>query len=511
MRRTNNDIIRHIEELTLENERLVGENKKLRAENREIRAENERLRKRIEVIETTMEEGLKKAVEEAARKATEPLIAVIEEKDKEIMRLKTQLEKDSTNSSKPSGGNGFKKVPNNREKSEKKQGGQYGHKGFRLNIPENLEELVECGKAEHKIISEVSDGEPYVSDWIIDLKVVTVYTEHRRKPGNPPKIEYGTQVKVIAVYLCVVGLIAVKRLTQFFHEISCGLIPVSKAAIAVFTHRVASEVDLSDNVQDLLNGKVINVDETPINTSERPNAEGALETAEKTTFNAYIRTYSNKTTTVLTASPNKTEESVIADNILTQFHGIVSQDHEAKFYNFGNANATCGAHLTRELKGLSELYLLTWAAEARELFLEMNNHKNNDVHSCVSACEPVLLRTFESRYDELLQKGRFQLNTMPSKSFGYDELRRMVNRLDKFKDNYLLFIRDYNAPFTNNQAERDLRHCKTKQKISGCFRSWQGVLDYCKVRSLLDTAKKRNENLFHTLFLLFSQPSPAGL
>jgi len=127
-----------------------------------------------------------------------------------------------------------------------------------------------------------------VSDWIIDLKVVTVYTEHRRKPGNPPKIEYGTQVKVIAVYLCVVGLIAVKRLTQFFHEISCGLIPVSKAAIAVFTHSAASEVDLSDNVQDLLNGKVINVDETPINTSERPNAEGELETAEKTTFSAYI-------------------------------------------------------------------------------------------------------------------------------------------------------------------------------------------------------------------------------
>ena len=287
-------------------------------------------------------------MEEAARKATEPLIAVIAEKDKEILRLKTQLEKDSTNSSKPSGGNGFKKVPNNREKSEKKQGGQYGHKGFRLNIPENLDELVECGKAEHKIISDVSDGEPYVSDWIIDLKVVTVFTEHRRKPGNPPKIEYGTQIKVIAVYLCVVGLIAVKRLAQFFREITCGLIPVSKAAIAEFTHSAADKVDLSDNVQDLLNGKVINVDETPINTSERPNAEGALETAEKTTFNAYIRTYSNKMTTVLTASPNKTEESVIADNILTQFHGIVSQDHEAKFYNFGNANSTCGAHLTRE-------------------------------------------------------------------------------------------------------------------------------------------------------------------
>ena len=86
--------------------------------------------------------------------------------------------------------------------------------------------------------------------------------------------------------------------------------------------------------------------------------------------------------------------------------------------------------------------------------------------------------------------------SMPPKSFGYDELRRMVNRLNKHKDNCLLFIRDYEAPFTNNQAERDLRHCKTKQKVSGCFRSWQGVLDYCKIRSLLATSKKTRRESF---------------
>jgi hypothetical protein len=51
---------------------------------------------------------------------------------------------------------------------------------------------------------------------------------------------------------------------------------------------------------------------------------------------------------------------------------------------------------------------------------------------------------------------------MEPKSFGYAELQRMVNRLTKYKDSYMLFIRDYAAPFTNNQVERDLRHCKTK-------------------------------------------------
>jgi transposase len=134
----------------------------------------------------------------------------------------------------------------------------------------------------------------------------------------------------------------------------------------------------------------------------------------------------------------------------------------------------------------------------------MNQHKNDDIDRNKTSCEPALLCTFETRYDEFVRTGKHQLENMPPKSFGYNELRRMVNRLENHKDHYLLFIRNYDAPFTNNQAERDLRHCKTKQKVSGCFRSWQGVLDYCKIHSLLATAEKRGENLLDALLGVFS-------
>ena len=60
----------------------------------------------------------------------------------EIKRLKTQNKKDSSNSNKPSGTNGFKKViTNRREKSDKKQGGQEGHKGNSLG-KEKLEKIL---------------------------------------------------------------------------------------------------------------------------------------------------------------------------------------------------------------------------------------------------------------------------------------------------------------------------------------------------------------------------------
>lgn len=198
------------------------------------------------------------------------------------------------------------------------------------------------------------------------------------------------------------------------------------------------------------------------------------------------------------------------DSILTQFHGIVAQDHEAKFYHFGGRHATCGAHLTRELKGMLELQMLPWAGEVREFFLEMNRQKKKDLHRGEKTCGAAMLCHYENRYGELVGQGKNLLAAMEPKTFGYDELRRMVNRLEKYKDSYMLFMRDYEAPFTNNEAERDLRHCKTRQKVSGCFRSWQGVLDYCKIRSLLSTAKKRGQNLLDTLAFLFSEQIPAG-
>ncbi|MDR2176150.1 MAG: transposase [Synergistaceae bacterium] len=59
---------------------------------------------------------------------------------------------------------------------------------------------------------------------------------------------------------------------------------------------------------------------------------------------------------------------------------------------------------------------------------------------------------------------------MESNEYRREELRRMLNRLRDYKAAYMLFINNYDAPFTNNQTERDLRPCKTKQKVSGCFR-----------------------------------------
>jgi transposase len=212
--------------------------------------------------------------------------------------------------------------------------------------------------------------------------------------------------------------------------------------------------------------------------------------AQGTSFNAYVRTHSNETSTLYTANPQKDSEGVKRDDILPRFTGTLSHDHEAKFYNFGMAHATCGAHLLRELKGLFELQKIPWTQDMRSFIASINDHKNADTAAGITSCDPEILAQFRASYDLLLESGRKALRTLKTKELGYDELRKMLKRLAEFKDNYLLFICDYRAPFTNNLAERDLRPCKTKQKVSGCFRSWRGIQIFVRIRSFISTLKR---------------------
>ena len=72
-------------------------------------------------------------------------------------------------------------------------------------------------------------------------------------------------------------------------------------------------------------------------------------------------------------------------------------------------------------------------------------------------------------------------------------------RLATRKQDTLRFLHDPTVPFTNNQAERDGRMMKLRQKISGGFRSSQGAIGFALIRSFVSTAKKQGWNIIEAL------------
>jgi transposase len=72
-------------------------------------------------------------------------------------------------------------------------------------------------------------------------------------------------------------------------------------------------------------------------------------------------------------------------------------------------------------------------------------------------------------------------------------------RLQKRKTEVIRFLTDPNAPFTNNEAERDLRMGKVRQKVSGCFRIVRGAEIFCSLRTVTATARKQGWSVIETL------------
>ncbi len=79
----------------------------------------------------------------------------------------------------------------------------------------------------------------------------------------------------------------------------------------------------------------------------------------------------------------------------------------------------------------------------------------------------------------------------------------LLVRLDAQRADVLRFCSDFRAPFTNNQAERDIRLVKLQQKISGSWRTTTGARDFCAIRSYISTLKKNHRDVLGGLRLLF--------
>ena len=159
-------------------------------------------------------------------------------------------------------------------------------------------------------------------------------------------------------------------------------------------------------------------------------------------------------------------------------------------------------HVSRYLKGCYENTNHKWALKMRAFLCSLNEYRKKLKSKNIEKLDREKIERYSKRYDEILEKG-YEENKKIKKKFLRQDEQRLLNRLKKYKENHLLFIYDFTVPFDNNLSERELRHIKTKQKISGYFNSFSGAQIYSNIKSLIITLKKQGKNFYNEIFNIY--------
>jgi len=113
---------------------------------------------------------------------------------------------------------------------------------------------------------------------------------------------------------------------------------------------------------------------------------------------------------------------------------------------------------------------------------------------------------FKSRYDTVLSDAKSEVS--PSTKRKKSKAENLLIRLDEYRTEITRFTNDFNVPFDNNQAERDIRNIKVKQKVSGGFRTDEGAKDYAQTVSVIGTVVKFGQSVVGAVKSLFDNANP---
>ena len=450
---------------------------------------------------------------ESLNKTIEQLKKTNEEQAKEILRLKSNNNKDSSNSSKPSSTNGFKKViTNRREKSNKNKGAQNFHIPHSLN--NKLEQFINSGNVEETIIevnkNNQNKNKRYIEKIVIDLKITKTVTRYRYYPNefgkyNIPKchnqnIQYGNTTKAICIDLMNNLYNSTDGTTRFIEDITNGGMTISKGTLHLWTNDIANKLnpEIQNIEYKLLEGYYLNHDESQI----KINGDG---------YN--ILCACNKFYTRLWVHKNKSQEALKEINFLPKFKGIIVKDGTELYNPFGLFLSQCLSHIQRYLKGIYENNNHIFPKKMKEFLSKCNTIRNELINKNITQFSNDEYQMLINEYDSILNEWEKELRNDTNNHLLDDEInlwtrmkydnKKMDEKIRGDRDEILYFLKDFNVPSTNNQAERDQRNAKMKQK-TGKWRSVDGAENYAIIRSCINTYKKNGINLLEALTSSFN-------
>lgn len=446
----------------------------------------------------TLVQGLSTQISDLSQ-TVETQNKTISDLDARLKKLEKQMNMTSKNSSLPPSTDGFKKTKSLREPSKKKPGGQVGHKGTTLKMtthPDSIEKhspttCQECGcrlegVVPHQIIRRQVFDLPTLKLQVTEHQVLLKICPNCQceNEGQFPKhvtqpTQYGSHLTSVLSYLSHYQFVPYDRLKQltadiFGAKISAGtLVNMTKRFYGLLE---STEASIKEN---LLASSLLHLDETGCYVN------GSRHWLHVTSNNRYTHYFVHE---------KRGSRAIEANGILPYFKGTVIHDHWTPYFKYDDcAHGLCNVHHLRELKGILDFETQPWAKKMSDLLLEAKTYSEDTEYPLPMS----KIQTFEKRYLEIIQEG-YQMNPLKPHEKNTDSIR-LLNRLSKRQEEVFEFLYQVQVPFDNNLAERDVRMTKTKQKVSGCFRSEQGAEHFARIRGFISTCQKQGLNIIESI------------
>ena len=541
---------------------LYRQNFELRKENAELKREVKRLsyalskaNDRIKYLEKKLEnieEKHQKEIDAIIAKTVKQVTARLEKEhqkeiavlNKKISKLESRLNTDSTNSSLPTSKNpiGKNKIQNNREKSDKPVGAPKGHAIAKLDyfkddeidetIEHTLDKCPECGgdlKETNIVKSDIIDFEIKIKrtrNNIHNYKCCNCKKNITANKTLPRGASYGPHVN--ATILSMVNNINVpfNKVVSHISGITNGEINISEGyAIKLQKKSSQALTDFNKKLKEkIISLTRIHWDDTtimyglgePLEGYTDKEKEYILKNADKKVKEGYVRFYGDDEWALFIAHSSKDANTVKDDGILTMLGKdcVVMHDHLLLNYNkelFSFKNAECNAHTLRYLKGVKEEFPEhQWPDKMRELLVKTNNEKKSLIANATdnTPIEDIYfsnekLNEIYNEYDKIIKLGYKEYESLELTSRDTDKERKLLARLDKYKENHLLFAKDFSVGFTNNTSERGLRQIKRKLAVSFMFKNMNRAKDYAVVKSYLETTSRHDISGYEACLRLF--------
>lgn len=426
--------------------------------------------------------------------------AALYEAEEKIAGLMARINKDHTNSSKPSSQNpNHKTIPNGREKSGRKPGGQKGHVHHERKRMEPTQAIAipapsiyrddpnfkETGNTVRKQLVKLHMGVEVVEYHTPEFRnQATGQRVHAAFPeGLKDEVTYDGTVKAFAYLLNNECYVSIGKTQNFIKEVTGGNLDLSTGLICSLSKQFSEQTkeERDEIFLKLFSSPVMHADFTFGRMNGRQTSVMICAAGD---------------TVLYQGRPQKGDEGV-AGSPLEFYDGILVSDHEAALIKHGSKNQECMAHIKRYIiNSIENEKGLTWNTMMKEWIKDAVTYWNDIQDGGKEA--PEKAAELDRRYDEIMATARSEYEYEPPSEYfkeGYNLYKRMAEE----KERYTLFLHDPEVEPDNNLAERCARKFKRKASQVMCFRSQEGVDWFCDGLSIIQSIKAAGKNLYESV------------